>query len=211
MKKRVMFYLVVVPALLVMSVVMCSGIVRADQGPDGFIGIPWGASREVVEKEMAERHFPKDSNWKIDYYIYDGSFAGYPAYLIFHFENNKFVDGGAGLIEVFHSINDGTGYNLLADKYFSILEGQLIEKYGEPYYRYKAEGKERWKPYASYWEVKYYPLYPSVIEEHTIGISVGKCHAFKDRNIDEYSKVFINYTNATLKENEKKRSRDQDI
>ena len=205
MTKTKVYYPTIVFALLTMSVVMFSGIAQAGEVPNGFVEIPWGASPEVVEKAMADRHFPKDSEWKVDHYIYDGSFAGYPAYLSFHFKNNKFVEGGAVLIEVFHSIDDGTAYDHLADKYFDILEGQLIQKYGKPEYRYRVVGGEPWKPWHDYWTVL------SAATGHTIRISLDKCHAYKDRQIDQYARVAINYHNITMDEYEKERSKDHDL
>lgn len=202
---------VVIP-LLAMSVVMTSGIVQAGEGPEGLVGIPWGASLEVVDKAMADRNYPKDSDWKVDNYIYDGYFAGYPAYLQFRFVNNKFVHGSAVLIEVFHSINDGgKHYDYLADQYFSILEGQLIQKYGEPVSRYKALGKEPWDPYIYTWKVKYHVPDASIDGEKIIEIRLSRFHAYKSGNFDQYSRVAINYHNISLEEDEKKSSANQDL
>ena len=146
MKKTKVFYLVVVFALLAVSVVMFSGIARAGAVPEGFAGIPWGASRATVAKAMAERYYPKDSESKADVYIYNGEFAGYKADLIFRFTNNKLYEGEA--LFLWHEPNSWR-----IDQYFSELEAQLIQKYGSPGYRYPGTN-EPWKPRGSYWTLK---------------------------------------------------------
>ena len=52
MKKMKVFYLVVVFALLAISVILFSGIAQAGAVPDGFMGVPWGASKDQVIKTI---------------------------------------------------------------------------------------------------------------------------------------------------------------
>ena len=194
--------------LVVLAIVFpCT--VQAATGPEGLVGIPWGASPDTVERVMAERHFPRDEEWRTDHFIYVGSFAGYPAYLSFHFENNKFVDGGAVLIEVFHSIDEGD-YRGIVDRYFGELENQLTQKYGKPYRHNPPGDVPPWKPLDDHWNVKY--------QDDDIYINLSKTYAFKPgprsewRNFGEIkSRIAISYTNSTLQEKEKQRSKARDL
>ncbi len=191
MKKRWLVAAVVVLTAILVAALGFYLPASAGAGPEGLVGIPWGASPEQVERAMAERHFPKDSDWRADQWIYDGSFDGYPAYISFRFQNNKFVEGGVVLIDAFHSIDDGKHYDTLADEYFDTLERQLIQRYGQPNGRYRAERGDPWQPWKDRWEV---------ISDngHAVIINLSKCHAYRDRNIDLYSRVAITYHNLTL-------------
>jgi len=145
----------------------------------------------MVERVMAERHFPRDEEWRADHFIYDGSFAGLPSYLSFHFENNKFVEGGAVLIDVYHSVAEGDVSGLV-DRYFREFEDQLVQRYGKPD-RYITPGDvPPWKPLTDNWEAKY--------QNDKINITLSKSYAFKPgprnewRNFGEIrSRVAIDY------------------
>jgi hypothetical protein len=174
---------------------------RATAVPNGFVGIPWGASRAEVEKAMAERYYPKDSDSKHDVYIYKGEFAGYKAWLIFRFINNKVYEGEA--LFLWHEAN-----KYIIDRYFSELEGQLIQKYGNPKWSYRAEGGEPWNPCSDHWTL--------TGQNTTINLSLHKQYEYKDPNprsvpSEVTGNVNICYTNKTLKEQEEQRARGQDL
>jgi hypothetical protein len=99
MKKMQVFYLVVVLALLAVSVVMFSGVAWADGTCEGFVGVPWGASKEQVQAAMANKGFPLIEHWTSDCDVYRGTFAGYPAELKFFFEKNVFYSGRAEFLD----------------------------------------------------------------------------------------------------------------
>ena len=67
---------------------------------DGFIGVPWGASREQVQTAMAEKGFALIGLNLDRGDTYKGNFAGYPAELYFEFLNNVFYKGSARLLDL---------------------------------------------------------------------------------------------------------------
>jgi len=194
-KKSTALYQLTVSVLLALSTIMFSGTAQAVPVPGGFAGISWGASRADVEKAMAERNYPKDADSKADIYVYNGEFAGYKADLIFNFINNKVYAGGA--LFLWHETN-----KYLIDKYFREFESQLREKYGEPEYKYRADGGEPWKPFEDRWELRnlntiiVLELYK--VYEYNVG-----------HRID--GRVSISYTNSTLKEQEERRAKENDL
>jgi hypothetical protein len=97
MKKMKVFYLVVVFALLVVSVIMFSGIARAGEVPDGFMGIPWGASRDQIIKTMSEQGYQQSTyDVKPNRLDFKGDFAGVPClHLYFYLSANSFYEGSA--------------------------------------------------------------------------------------------------------------------
>jgi len=195
MKKMGALYQVAFFALLMLSVFMLSGIAQAGPVPDGFAGVPWGASRADVEKVMAERNYPKDTDSKADIYVYNGEFAGYKADLLFKFINNKVYEGGA--LFLWHETNKE-----LIDIYFSEFESQLSKKYGEPWYMYRADGREPWKPFSNRWELKNLNT--------TIALLLKKEHEY---NVGHRiaGNVSISYTNLTLKDQEDRRAKENDL
>ncbi|MBA4389938.1 MAG: hypothetical protein C0399_03270 [Syntrophus sp. (in: bacteria)] len=197
MEKTKVLYLVVTTVL----VVIFAGIAKAGDVPDGFAGLPWGASRAEVKKAMAERYYPKDPESKAHVYIYNGEFAGYKADLVFRFINNKVYEGGA--LFLYRETNK---YSI--DQCFSDLEAQLIRKYGNPIYRYRADSGEPWKPWSDNWTL--------TGQNTTIDLVLGKAYQYKAPNPrsmppEVEGKVNVNYTNRTLKEQEKKRAKDKDL
>jgi hypothetical protein len=193
----------IIGAIIVVSLLLMIQITSYAEPPpvDGFIGVPWGASREAVEKAMAERYFPKDPDSKADKYIYNGYYAGYQAYVTFYFINNQFFEGGASLIDVFRDAKEGD-YRHLVDQYFSAFETLLIQKYGNPSSRYPGTN-EPWKPRSITWEIQ--------DQNTSITINLVKNYAFKDKTCDINSRVFIAYKNNSLQQKEIQRSKDQDI
>jgi hypothetical protein len=199
MKKTIL--LAIVFTFLAVSVVMFSSITQAAGTiPDGFAGVPWGASRAEVEKAMAERHYSKDPESKTAV-IYNGEFAGYKGDLIFRFMNNKLYEGDA--LFLWHDPNKWR-----IDKYFSELEIQLIKKYGNPRYKYRAEGREPWNPCSDDWEL--------TDSNTNIDLSLHKQYEFvSDNPRDNPHKVTghvsVRYTNTTLQKQEEKRAIDKDL
>jgi hypothetical protein len=184
------------------SVVTFSGRAQAAPVvPEGFLGVPWGASPEDVEKAMAERHYAKDPDSKPDRYIYVGSFAGERAYVIFSFINDKLFEGGANLIDVFRDAREGD-YRGLVDQRFRALEESLVQKYGDPAYRYPGTN-EPWKPRSVTWNLE--------DQQATVIVTLGKNYAFKDKQFDINSKVAVDYKNISLQKKELQRSKDRDL
>jgi hypothetical protein len=116
-------------AILVMALFLFSGIVFAGEPAtvDGFIGVPWGASRQVVQKAMEERGFTlleQRADGVRD--KYRGTFTGQPAELEFHYQNDFFISGEANFLHV-------KGQSLDAARaYYLELKGMLTAKYGPP-------------------------------------------------------------------------------
>lgn len=74
---------------------------QAAPAVDGFMGVPWGANHEQVQKAMEARGFTlleQRSDGIID--KYRGTFTGKPAELSFQFENNVFFEGEAAFLDV---------------------------------------------------------------------------------------------------------------
>lgn len=124
MKKMKAFYLVLVFALYVASVIIFPGIAKAGAVPDGFIGVPWGASRDQIVKTMNERGYQRltAAPGKLEF---KGDFAGTPCQLTFHLLANFFIRGQAGYCEWSdHSIGPQSTYRRIVK--------ELSKKYGPP-------------------------------------------------------------------------------
>jgi hypothetical protein len=94
---------------------------------DGFVGVPWGASRQQVAAAMAEKGFillEQRADGSID--KYQGTFAGQPAELEFWYEKNVFYRGEAAFLHV----KDKDFYVVKA--YYIELRDLLTAKYGSP-------------------------------------------------------------------------------
>lgn len=125
MKKMRMFYLVAVLPLLIVSVVMLSGIAQASAVPEGFMGIPWGASREQIIKAMSERGYRQLTGTEPGHLAFKGAFAGVPCQLEFSLIANSFYSGGAGYCAK-------GPYRRWPQTYFELVVKMLSEKYGPP-------------------------------------------------------------------------------
>jgi hypothetical protein len=129
MKKMKVFYLIAVLALLSVSVVTFSGIVQAGAVPEGFEGVPWGASRDRVIKTMSEQGYRQITHPQYsspDILVFNGSFAGFPCLtMIFYFINNSLYEG--------HAENcNRSSSPPQADFTFNRIVKMLSEKYGPP-------------------------------------------------------------------------------
>ena len=95
MKRLKVFYPVIVFTLLAVSVVMFSGIAPAGEVPDGFIGIPWGASRDQIIKTMNERGYRQLTGTGPGQLAFRGAFAGTSCELVFSLTASSFTSGSA--------------------------------------------------------------------------------------------------------------------
>ncbi|MFH1615687.1 MAG: hypothetical protein ABIG61_11475 [Planctomycetota bacterium] len=130
MKKTRMFYLVAVFALLAVSIVMFSGIARAGAATvDGFVGVPWGASKQQVAKAMAQQGFTLVDEIKGaygEYGVYRGTFVDQPADLAFQFGKNGLCAGQADLL----GVRDKDLF--IAKIVYRDIKRLLVTKYGPP-------------------------------------------------------------------------------
>ena len=126
MKKTKVFYQNIVFALILVSVVMFSGIAQADAASlDGFVGVPWGASKQQVASAMAKRDFKQVAEGT-DYVVYRGTFADIEADLTFAFGKNGLNTGEADLLgcrdqDIVFAMTSYPGIKRL-----------LVAKYGQP-------------------------------------------------------------------------------
>lgn len=115
-------------AVLALSLVMLFTASSYAASPvDGFIGVPWGASRQQVQKVMEERGFTLLEQ-RADGFsdTYQGTFTGQPAQLAFIYEKNVFYKGEAAFLHV----RDKDYYAVKS--YYTELKGMLTAKYGQP-------------------------------------------------------------------------------
>ncbi len=138
MKKTKVLYPVVVFALFVVSVVMFPGIARAGAVPEGFMGIPWGASKDQIIKAMNEQGHRQLTSEKSNQLDFEGDFAGVPClHLYFNLRANSFYSGSAW----------GCAWSTNHRYTQNIFEGMvntLSKKYGPPQKREsgKIDGKD---------------------------------------------------------------------
>lgn len=110
---------------------------------EGFMGVPWGASRQQVQKAMEERGFKlleQRADGVVD--TYQGTFTGQPAELNFQYEKNVFFYGSAAFLHVKGQSLDA------ALAYYQELKGLLTNKYGVPMVYADEYGREK----VSRWE-----------------------------------------------------------
>lgn len=116
-------------AMVVMALFLFSGIVFGGEPPtvDGFIGVPWGASRQGVQKAMEERGFTLLEQ-RADGFsdTYRGTFTGQPAELEFLYEKNVFFRGEVTFLHI-----SDKGYYVVKD-YYNEIKDLLTAKYGLP-------------------------------------------------------------------------------
>jgi hypothetical protein len=123
MQKVKVLYLIAVLALLAISVVMFSGIAQAGAVPEGFMGVPWGATRDRVIKAMSEQGYRQLTSEEPSNLKFRGNFANCPCILSFSLIANSFYRGGAE--------NCAKGpYRQAAQLYLERIVNMLSEKYG---------------------------------------------------------------------------------
>ena len=135
MKSKVSI-LVIIFFLVLMSFTV--SVSAAPPAVEGFMGVPWGASRQQVEAAMAEQgfeklarpefcsSFPQDPRCDPTLLRYSGQFAGEQAEINYSFQNKAMVKGWV-------SIKSFVPFNLTGqmDSYTRI-RGLLTQKYGLP-------------------------------------------------------------------------------
>lgn len=117
-------------ALLFAVVVLTAGVVWCGEKPavEGFVGVPWGASRLQVASVMREKGFTLITNRVAGFYdadLYRGSFADHGANLYFHYDGkDSFSSGEAFLLTV-----QGHNFDVAMSGYYD-LTSLLKAKYG---------------------------------------------------------------------------------
>ena len=200
MKKMKMLYLVTVLALL--SVVLFSGIAQAGAVPEGFMGVPWGASKAQVIKAMSEQGCQQITHPQFsspDTLVFNGSFAGASCPIIyFSFIRNSFYEGKANYC------NKSPNPAWPQVTYKNIVD-MLSEKYGPPTNR--SSETERTN------DGKEHPLLSTIwnfvdnrsSDKYFIIVS---CHVgwFRDTTGDQYM-VDVYYRASSLEERLKKNAK----
>ncbi len=117
-------------ACLLLAVFLAPAL--AAPGPEGFAGVPWGATRQQVVNAMNERGFSTQGTitrggLPPGTLLYRGTFDGEPCQLEFYLQNNALCFGQVAHLGLF------TGQVNLERLYKRVV-GQLGEKYGPPEY-----------------------------------------------------------------------------
>jgi len=121
MKNKVAILVILFSLLL-----MCLAVpAYAAQVPDGFAGVPWGASRAQVKQILSERGW-KMVNDEPQRVASKGSFNGINAQLTFSFEGNGLVGG-----TVIMGVQPIKNISASAYAYKNLVES-LTKKYGPP-------------------------------------------------------------------------------
>ncbi len=115
MKNRVSTLVILISLLLLCFTVTA----YAALVPDGFVGVPWGTTREQVMKMMSERGWREANNDGKSFY---GSFAGFPEGTVsFGFTGNAITSGSAELQRGTNGYQSKSvfdvGYKLISEKY----------------------------------------------------------------------------------------------
>ena len=120
-------------AVLILSVLLATQIPSYAQRPavDGFLGVPWGASKAQVQAAMAKKGFTLLEHRGDSGDVYWGPFnviRDYPATFDFIFEDNVFY---AVNVQILPSQKAENPYRLVMDWHWSVYQA-LKEKYGPP-------------------------------------------------------------------------------
>jgi hypothetical protein len=78
---------------LTFGLFMAFAIPAGAAGPDGFAGVPWGATLDQVDQAMRDRGFQQLSSPASNIRFYSGSFGGYGGTLQFNFFRNALYAG----------------------------------------------------------------------------------------------------------------------
>jgi len=120
MKKVKLFYLVAVLALLAISVIMFSCKQRASVVPDGFAGVPWGATKDQIIHIMGKRPYGQIAIGSgVLLLQFKGEFAEVPSELEFRLIADSFYEGYA---RIRHTETPQVTFKRIVD--------MLSEKYG---------------------------------------------------------------------------------
>ncbi len=107
----------------------------AAPAPEGFVGVPWGATRAQVKQTMSERGWMRLTTDSPASEAFRGAFNGMPGQLEFVFAGESFVEGKADLLARVPERN----ISFTAKKYEETVK-ILTEKYGPP-----NDGEACWK------------------------------------------------------------------
>lgn len=128
-------WLAVVMSLLTVSSFAFAGLAKAGAVPDGFIGVPWGASADQVKQIMNERGYTQLKGSATGLLVFKGAFAGVPCQLLFYLIANSFYSGTA-------EICSRSGYALRPQSTYKQTVDMLSEKYGPPQTRQSRKLKD---------------------------------------------------------------------
>jgi hypothetical protein len=138
----------VATAIATVCLLLAAGLAPAYAAPvpEGFAGVPWGATRQQVFDVMKERGFTTQgtiasAGLPPGSLVFRGTFDGVPCQLEFYLQNNALYAGQATHMGLF------TGHVNLQGIYKQVV-GQLGGKYGPPEYDARNEygkGERSWR------------------------------------------------------------------
>lgn len=116
-------------AVLVVLLLSLSVAAKAAPPVDGVLGIPWGASRDQVERAMADQGFGKLPAPAYEFLdptnlYYSGQYAADPAKFTIYFKNRAVYR-----ISVELSRSNSNNASVVYQSY-SVMKGALADKYG---------------------------------------------------------------------------------
>lgn len=126
---------------LTLALFMVFAIPAGAAGPDGFAGVPWGATQDQVDQAMRDRGFQRLSSQVPNMQLYSGTFGGYAGSLQFVFFRSALYEG------LFNTSSRGN-YDWVQQVGTEIVN-TLMAKYGG-YSRTKAPGGNEGVMY--YWD-----------------------------------------------------------
>lgn len=133
--------------LAIICVILLTTTLYAAPAPEGFVGVPWGATRAQLKQIMSERGWIRCTNSPPTQEVFKGSFDGMACDLHFVMVGNSFVEGYADPLARFPLRNFGVTKNA----YESTVK-RLTEKYGPPQKTEPDAYASTWGP-ATTWEI----------------------------------------------------------
>jgi len=122
MKSRISFLLAILLLLLCFTV-----SAYAAPSPEGFVGVPWGASRAQVKQIMIERGWIRCTDSSPNEEVFKGAFDGMVCDLHFVMAGNFFVEGYADPLA-----RRPIRYSGATTSAYEATVKHLTEKYGVP-------------------------------------------------------------------------------
>jgi len=123
MKSKISILVILFSLVLLCCTVSVSS---ASPVPEGFVGVPWGASRAQVVRIMSERGWQRLNGAAPTQEAFNGAFNGMPGQLTFVFAGESFVEGRAELLARVPE----RSMAFTAKKYEETVK-DLTEKYGQ--------------------------------------------------------------------------------
>jgi hypothetical protein len=108
-------------------VIFWASTLYAAPAPEGFVGVPWGATRAQVKQIMSERGWIRCTDSSPNQEVFKGAFDGMACDLHFVMAGNSFVEGYADPLARLPIRHLGATQNA----YESTVK-RLTEKYGPP-------------------------------------------------------------------------------